>query len=124
MQRYNHEIAIVLTVAVVVKIIILVLEASEKRRILLPEYQSYPPEATSGILSRFFFWWQIPLFRTGFSKALSVDDLFKLDKHLASEFLQDLMQTAWTKGSIVYAISYIHPFPKRRLSDSYASSSH
>lgn len=111
LQQYNHTIAVIFTVAVAVKTVLLVLEASEKRRILRPEYQAYPPEATSGIFSRFFFWWQIPLFQTGFSKSLSVDDLFQLDRHLASDFLQASMQSAWTKGLIVFIISYIHLFP-------------
>src|SRR5689334_16131041 len=61
----NHAIAYVSTAAVAVKALVLVLEALGKRRLLRPEYQDYPPEATSGIYNRSFFWWLNPLFRLG-----------------------------------------------------------
>ncbi|OCL10209.1 hypothetical protein AOQ84DRAFT_3965, partial [Glonium stellatum] len=95
LQRYNHTIAIVFTVTVAVKLLLVLLEAKEKQSILQPEYACYPPEATSGIYNRSFFWWQNTLFRKGFSNALSIDSLFTLDKHLMSEYMQDKFQSAW-----------------------------
>ncbi|KAK0613977.1 ABC transporter [Immersiella caudata] len=83
----SRVIAAVSTAAVAVKAVTLGLEAVEKRRLLRPEYRVSPPEATSGIYSRSFFLWLNPLFRSGFSRVLDIDDLFVLDKHLESSYL-------------------------------------
>ena len=90
--------AAVFTAGLAVKFVNLVLEATEKRWILRPQYAAYPPEATSGIFNRCFFWWQNSLFRKGFSNTLVIDDLFVLDKHLNAEYLQVFLQSAWAKG--------------------------
>lgn len=101
LQQYNHAIAIVSTVAVLVKFAILCLEAVQKRRMLRPDYQTYPPEAVSGIINRSFFWWLNKLFKRGYSKTLRLDDLFALDKHLLAEYLQQLLGSAWNKGNVI-----------------------
>lgn len=98
LQEYNHKIAIVFSVAVAVKCLLLLLEAGGKREILRPSYQGYPPEATSGIYNRAFFWWLNALFKKGFSQTLLLANLFALDKHLRSEYLQDLLSSTWKKG--------------------------
>lgn len=97
---YNQMVAMAFSVAVGLKFVILLLEAAQKRGILRLEYQSYPPEATSGIFNRSFFLWLNSLFWAGFSKLLGIDDLFVLDKHLLSERVHDRMQERWSKGSI------------------------
>jgi ATP-binding cassette, subfamily C (CFTR/MRP), member 1 len=94
----HDKIAGDFTAAVAIKCALLVLEAVEKRRFLLPNYQSYPFEATSGIFSRFFFCWLNPLLRRGHSRILALDDLYCLDKHLLSEYLEPLLNSAWLKG--------------------------
>ncbi len=94
-QEYNHLVSIVFTSRVGVKCILVLLEAHGKRKHLLPGFRSYPPEATAGVYSRGLFVWLIPLFRKGFSNALSVDDLFHLDNHLKSERLYERLQSAW-----------------------------
>jgi ATP-binding cassette, subfamily C (CFTR/MRP), member 1 len=96
--RDDGEIASDFTAGVAVKFVLLLLEVAEKRRILLPSYQSYPFEATSGLFSRFFFCWLNPLFHKGLSKTLSLDDLYGLDKHLVSDYLDNLLNSAWLKG--------------------------
>ena len=98
LQGYGYAIAVVFTTSIVLKFFLLVLEVKEKRRILRPQFKSYPPEATSGIFNKFFFLWQNSLFRKGFSNSITVDDLFVLDKHLTSDYLQDLLQSAWYRG--------------------------
>ena len=99
LQRYNSVIAMVSTAALAVKTIIILLEATEKRQILQPKYKGYPAEATSGIFNRSLFWWLNALFRKGYSHSISVDDLFPLDKHLTSKYLQEKLHSAWTKGN-------------------------
>ncbi|KMP02660.1 canalicular multispecific organic anion transporter 1 [Coccidioides immitis RMSCC 2394] len=94
---YGYLIALTFTVTVALKVIILVLEAAPKRGILKPEYQAYPPEATSGVINRSFFWWVNPLFWFGYSNLLSIENLFNLDKHLVSERVHQRMEAAWSK---------------------------
>jgi ATP-binding cassette, subfamily C (CFTR/MRP), member 1 len=97
-NQYNDVIAIVFTAAVTLKVAILLLEALEKRWILQPRYKSYPPEATSGIFNKGFFWWLNPLFRKGFSKLLFIEELYTLDKHLDAEYIQERLQRSWDRG--------------------------
>ena len=97
-DSFNEIIAIVTTVAVAVKAVILVLEAVEKRHILKSEYAAYPPEATAGFYNRAVFWWLNPLFKNGFSNFLTVEDLSVLDKELSSERLLAMFEERWSKG--------------------------
>ena len=94
----NHTITILTSVALGVKLLLFILENVEKRSILKRKYSEYPPEATSGVFNRFFFWWLIPVFRAGFSKILAIDDLFTLEKKLKSERLSNTLETSWQKG--------------------------
>lgn len=95
LQGYNQPIANTSLVATVLKIVLLALETVEKRRGLRQPFKTLPPESTSGIFPRWIFSWQLPLFRAGYTKQLGIDDLFHLDKHLRSTYLQNLLQTAW-----------------------------
>jgi ATP-binding cassette subfamily C (CFTR/MRP) protein 1 len=85
-----------------VKLVLAVLEALPKRRLLLPEFQECPPEAASGIYKRSLFWWLNGLFKTGYSGVLKVDDLFMLDKHLQSDHLHRLLTKSWTQCKSIF----------------------
>lgn len=98
LDSYNAVIAIVTTVAVGVKLLLVILEAVEKRDILKSEFSHCPPEATAGFYNRSVFWWLNPLFKNGFGNVLSVKDLFVLDKELSSERLLALFEERWSKG--------------------------
>ena len=100
LQHYNGTVASLLVATTVFKGLLVVIESWEKRSALRSEWKSLPPESTSGVFSKFFFWWQISLFRLGFSKSLSGDDLFKLDRHLSSTYLQNKIESAWSKGIV------------------------
>lgn len=80
------------------KALILLVEAIEKQFILRLAYKAYPPEATSGVYSRSFFWWLNPLFAKGFTGLIQMEDLFTLDKHLFSERVHERMEAAWNRG--------------------------
>ncbi|TAQ85919.1 hypothetical protein B7494_g5754 [Chlorociboria aeruginascens] len=99
LQQYNLKIDIVFTAAVACKFAILFLEVVEKRGILQPIYALYPPEAISGIFNKCFFYWLNPLLREGYSKTLHLNDLFALDRHLSSDYLQNLLSSAWNNVS-------------------------
>ncbi|GAQ10891.1 hypothetical protein ALT_8212 [Aspergillus lentulus] len=93
----DETIAILTSVTVGIKVLLLILETVEKRHILRKGYSGYPPEATAGIFNRLFFLWLNPLFRSGFSKILAVEDLFVLDKQLSSRRLYSTLETLWDK---------------------------
>lgn len=103
-SQEERGIAIVSSVAVATKFLLLILESTEKRSILRHEYKSYPPEATAGIFNRAFFLWLNSLFKKGFSSLMSVDDLFTLDKQMDSKRLQDNLETEWNLGNIILPI--------------------
>lgn len=91
-------IGVLAVVAAVVKAVVLVVEAFEKRSILRKEYACYPPEATGSLFNRSFFWWLNSLFRRGYRHVLDVDDLFYLDKHIKSGYCHPRFQAAWAAG--------------------------
>ncbi|KAF7719382.1 Uncharacterized protein PECH_004876 [Penicillium ucsense] len=93
----GNKIAVVASVALCIKLILLLLETMEKRRILKEQFTGYPPEATAGLFNRFFFVWLNPLFKKGFSNLLTVDDLFVTDKELSSETLLAKFERRWNK---------------------------
>lgn len=78
-----------------VKLLVLISEATEKRRILFAAYAEPSPEATSGLYSRSFFWWLIPLFRLGFRNVVNDDDLFAADGDLLSKSLETRFGSYW-----------------------------
>ncbi len=96
-------IAIVMTTVFVVKFLILGLESMEKRSILAPEYQNYPPEATTGMFGQSVFWWLNSLFLQGSRKILFLDDLCPLDRQLYSERLHQQIQSAWATGLCIHS---------------------
>ncbi|MCJ1309562.1 hypothetical protein MMC25_003222 [Agyrium rufum] len=97
LRKENGAILGIFTASIGIKAILLLLESRNKRSQLKPVFRAYPPEATSGIFNRSFFWWLNPLFLGGFRKILALEDLYHADPELLSEGLQDRMQIAWEK---------------------------
>ena len=85
-----------------VEVILLCLEATSKRSWLRRPYKAYPPEATSGIINRSFFWWLNPLFVSGFRKLLSLEDLYVVDDELCSERLQSRIEASWQYCMVMF----------------------
>ncbi|KKK25305.1 hypothetical protein AOCH_002967 [Aspergillus ochraceoroseus] len=93
----DEKIAILTSVVVVTKLLLLLLETVEKRHILRYDYRGYPPEATAGIFNKVFFWWLNPLFQRGYLKSLAIDDLYVLDKQMVSKRLHQILENVWKK---------------------------
>nr|AAP78734.1 ABC transporter [Alternaria brassicae] len=79
------------------KVFLAIVEARDKRRLLLQDFANSPPEDTSGVYKRATFWWLNSLFKKGFSTSLAVDDLFQLDKNLRADYLHHLIGSSWTR---------------------------
>jgi ATP-binding cassette subfamily C (CFTR/MRP) protein 1 len=83
------------------KLVMLVVESQEKTSCLKTEYQSLPPELTSGIINRSLLWWLNGLFKTGHRGKITESDLFELDPALTAEHLGSNLQDAWDRRSML-----------------------
>jgi hypothetical protein len=100
-------VATVFTSRVAVKLILAIVEARPKRRLLLPQFADCPPEAISGPYKRALFWWLNALFKKGYTESLTVDDLFQLDKHLQSDYLHHLLGSSWDRRKLSYGCRHM-----------------
>lgn len=91
----NHTLAAVMTASLAVKLVVLLLEAREKRSLLLGLYSRFSVESTSGLISRSSFWWLNSLLLSGHRTVLSVNDLPAIHEKLDSASLGDQLQSAW-----------------------------
>ncbi|XP_035533961.1 multidrug resistance-associated protein 4-like [Morone saxatilis] len=53
------------------------------------------PAATAGLLSKIFFWWLNPLFRTGYKRRLEEDDMYEVLPEDGSETLGQELHSYW-----------------------------
>lgn len=106
----NHPITILFTVGWVGKLVILVLESTEKRSLLKKAFEGTSLESTANTFNRALFWWLNGLLWEGSKTTLTVDSLPVLDDALkAASTPEDLIE-AWTKGdfhSHIYTLYYL-----------------
>ncbi|KAI0124180.1 P-loop containing nucleoside triphosphate hydrolase protein [Xylariales sp. AK1849] len=95
--RTDDGVAGALTGSLVIKCIMLSLEAVEKRSLFLGLDRQFSVESTSGLISRSSFWWLNSLLLSGYKNVLTMDDLPAIHEKLSSEHLGDQLQTAWDK---------------------------
>ncbi|KAJ5663871.1 hypothetical protein N7507_004602 [Penicillium longicatenatum] len=95
----NGSIAGLFSSMIGVKVMILLAEAVEKRKLLLPPYRGLSPEETSGIYSKSFFFWLNQLMTSGFQRVLQNNDLYPIDREMSSSSLQQRMKNAWSASA-------------------------
>ncbi|TRX89453.1 hypothetical protein FHL15_009622 [Xylaria flabelliformis] len=95
--KNTDGVAATLTASLIVKAVLLVLEAIEKRHLLLGSNPKYPPESTSGPFSRGFFLWLNSLLVSGFGKVLCLADLPSISEKLESKILARDLSATWDK---------------------------
>lgn len=93
--KYDGAIRGVFTASLAMKVIILLLEAKEKRRYLNSSDRQRSPEETSGILNKSVFWWLNKLIRRGFSKVLRMEDLYAMHGDMLSVRLGADFRQRW-----------------------------
>jgi ATP-binding cassette subfamily C (CFTR/MRP) protein 1 len=98
-ENAPKAIAVVFTVTVIIKFIVAIMEATEKRKILLAQYQNKNPEATSGIYSRAFFWWLNTLLTIGFRRIIRKEDLFPMEDEMSSSILAIRAKRLWNTAN-------------------------
>ena len=98
MMDVGRTIPAVFTCTLALRAAMCILESCVKRSILQQPYQRLSKETTSGTVSRSVFFWLMPLFRQGYKKILSLNDLDTLDEKLISEPLGEKLAKAWAEG--------------------------
>ena len=93
--------AAVLTASVVAKACVLVLECTEKRRLLRDAYRHLSLEATSGLFGRGFFWWLNGLLVTGYRQILAIPDLAAIHEKIKAETVTLQLSKEWKKRKLV-----------------------
>jgi ATP-binding cassette subfamily C (CFTR/MRP) protein 1 len=93
----DDGVAGALTASLAVKCVLLVLEAAEKRSLLLGLDRTFSRESTSGLISRSAFWWLNSLLLSGFNAVFTLDDLPNITEKLDSETLANQLQSEWDK---------------------------
>lgn len=92
-----HSISILVGLSVGVKVVILCLEAIDKRPVLNAPWNQAPPESLSGAINRSVFWWLNALFLRGYKGVLSLSSLWATDYSMSSERLLENLSLAWNK---------------------------
>jgi ATP-binding cassette subfamily C (CFTR/MRP) protein 1 len=95
LRHSDMTIAAVFTCSTAIKVLLLILEARQKKNYLKQAYKTLPPESTSGIINRSFLWWINDLFRQGLASVLAVEQLYVLDEKLVSAPLAAQLQDTW-----------------------------
>ena len=90
-----RSIAVVAALSTIIKLGVLVSEATSKRPYLLERYRHLSPEATSGTYSRAVFWWLNGLFKAGYSKLIGLQDLDEIAETLSSINVGGRFEAAW-----------------------------
>ena len=79
----------IFTAAIALKAVILMLEAKQKSSWVCWDEKEHSPEETSSIFSLGIFFWLNKMFRLGYSKILTVEDLYPLDSSMKSKSLHN-----------------------------------
>ncbi|RDL41711.1 Cyclic peptide transporter [Venustampulla echinocandica] len=94
----NLAVAAITSSSFGLKLLILLLEAKEKRALLKRPYENSAPESTGGIFNRSTFWWLKDLFWRGFKSLLTVDTLLPLDEEIISASDTHSIAQRWNKA--------------------------
>ena len=86
-NKAQHTYCGVFTATLVYKILVLLLEARHKSRWIVVEAVERSPEETCGIFSLGVYLWLNKLFLQGFTKLLTIQDLYPLDTALRCQAL-------------------------------------
>ncbi|KAL4880341.1 P-loop containing nucleoside triphosphate hydrolase protein [Aspergillus karnatakaensis] len=95
----SNAIPAVFTCSLGLRAIALVIESTEKRKLLLADEKTVARVSTSGPLNHSVFYWLTSLFLSGYKHTLSLQDLFPLSSELKTENLAVGLEKAWGNGS-------------------------
>ena len=91
----SHRIAVLYTLAFVIKICTFAVESLPKRQAPASPYRDASPEARADMVNRALFWWINPIFVQGYSSTLEVPDLPVLDNALSAKNSHLILSSSW-----------------------------
>ena len=97
----GRTIANVFLASYVIKVVMLCLEAAEKRNLVRPRWKEASVEAAGGVFNRTLFIWLNGVFIRGFRTLLTVDTLGSLDNQILSASEPHTLIERWKIGSCV-----------------------
>ncbi|MCJ1307489.1 hypothetical protein MMC25_001135 [Agyrium rufum] len=97
-SRYDTQMRGLTAVTLAVKVLVLVLESTEKEKHIRSREERRSPEDYISIWKKAFFLWLNPFIRLGYNKVLTPGDLLPLDQELTTEHLKDKFQLAWERA--------------------------
>ncbi|KAM3497405.1 hypothetical protein MY10362_009244 [Beauveria mimosiformis] len=92
LQPFNFALATVATVSLIIRVLMLAIEAQQKDVYVTSAFEKASPECRSGNLNRSVYWWINGLFFQGFRSDLSLQGLYNLDESLSSKALTSDLQ--------------------------------
>ncbi|KAH0593670.1 hypothetical protein MHUMG1_08420 [Metarhizium humberi] len=93
-----HIVAPIHLASYFVKLVLLALETTEKRRLLMLQWRNTSPEATASFYSRVLFVWLNNLFLKGYKTLLTVDTLTPLDQDILDASRPTKLEERWEKA--------------------------
>lgn len=94
-----HVVAPIHLASYFVKLVLLAVEVTEKRKLLMLRWKNTSPEDAASFYSRVFFVWLNRLFLRGYKTLLTVDTLTPLDHDVLAASRPTKLQDRWDKGS-------------------------
>ncbi|KAI0143174.1 P-loop containing nucleoside triphosphate hydrolase protein [Xylariaceae sp. FL1272] len=95
----DNGAAATLSASLAIKIVLLILEAIGKRRLLAGVDRECSTESTSSLFDRGLFFWLNPLLLSGFGHILAVADLPAINEKLDSTELHESLSKAWKRSN-------------------------
>jgi hypothetical protein len=96
----NQAMTSLFALSCAIKAILLVFEATEKKKLLKKAYENSPIESTSGVINRALFWWLRDLLWRGSKTTLTVDSLPSLDDDLKNASTSQSLFDKWDNGEL------------------------
>lgn len=103
----SHTVALISLAAFIVKSLAFILEATEKRHLLLAKWKDASPEATSGVINRSLFLWLNRLFINGFRTLLTVNTITPIDKELLAASEPTALLEKWENGTLLTPLTFL-----------------
>ncbi|KAH8881646.1 P-loop containing nucleoside triphosphate hydrolase protein [Thozetella sp. PMI_491] len=90
-------VASLFTATFALRLLILAVESVPKVPYILVDVSDQCPREYSGIFGRSLMTWVLPLFRDGYKRNLSLEELFPVEHSLRGNRLADQLQAVWSK---------------------------
>jgi len=94
----NRLVAILFSASFALHVVLLQIESLQKWKYMTLPPEAVPPEERQGIFGLSFFTWLNPLFREGYNRDLTMDDLPLIDDKIKGEQLHARLLSNWKKG--------------------------